>query len=80
MASLVPLLMAQIGGGSESEAVMIVATIIGAFAPTILFFWFIQVRLWFTAPASGAHVRLLTVGATTGTRVTPKTSVEPQIS
>ncbi len=87
MASIIPLLFAQVGqypgtmvATAETNmmtmAVILVAIIVGL----LLFFWLIPVRLWIAALASGAHVGLFTLVAMRLRRVTPKSIVEPRIS
>jgi len=86
MASIIPLIMAQIQqfppppGGSESDVMFLVGTIIGFIVLLFVFFWFIPVRLWIAALASGAHVGLFTLVAMRLRRVPPKSIVEPRIS
>lgn len=85
MASIIPLLFAQIQGfpppaGAEPSLLMVVGPFIALIALLFVFFWFIPLRLWIAALASGAHVGLFTLVAMRLRRVPPKSIVEPRIS
>ncbi|MCP4600530.1 MAG: flotillin-like protein FloA [Proteobacteria bacterium] len=57
----------------------LVITIVSIFF-FFLLFWFVPVRLWIAALASGAHVGMFTLIAMRLRRVTPRSIVEPRIS
>ena len=64
----------------DISALMWIVILIAIFFGVLLFFWFIPVRLWIAALASGAHVGLFTLVAMRLRRVPPKSIVEPRIS
>jgi uncharacterized protein YqfA (UPF0365 family) len=86
MSTVLPLLFAQVqglpsvGGGSESDIMVLLGMITALIVLLFIFFWLIPVRLWIAALASGAHVGLFTLVAMRLRRVAPKSIVEPRIS
>jgi uncharacterized protein YqfA (UPF0365 family) len=86
MASIIPLIAAQVqgfpppGAGSENQLLILLGMVVGIIVLLFVFFWFIPVRLWIAALASGAHVGLFTLVAMRLRRVPPKSIVEPRIS
>ena len=76
-ASVLATVFAQAG---EFSAITLLGTLVLIFLVLIIFFWFIPVRLWIAALASGAHVGLFTLVAMRLRRVPPKSIVEPRIS
>jgi uncharacterized protein YqfA (UPF0365 family) len=78
-ASLLATIFAQVQQG-EFSAITVIGTLVLIFIVLIIFFWFIPVRLWIAALASGAHVGLFTLVAMRLRRVPPKSIVEPRIS
>ena len=76
-ASVLATVFAQAG---EFSAITLLGTLVLIFLILIIFFWFIPVRLWIAALASGAHVGLFTLVAMRLRRVPPKSIVEPRIT
>ncbi len=64
-------------GGTIGMMVLVVILVVLFF---LIFFWFVPIRLWIAALASGAHVGLFTLVAMRLRRVAPRTIVEPRIS
>jgi uncharacterized protein YqfA (UPF0365 family) len=78
MTSILPLVFGQTL--SDFSAASLGVVLIGLFLFLTFFFWFIPLRLWIAALASGAHVSLIVLVAMRLRRVPPKAIVEPRIS
>ncbi len=70
----------QVQQESNPSVVMLLTALVASVLFLALFFWFVPVRLWIAALASGAHVGLFTLIAMRLRRVAPRLIVEPRIS
>lgn len=81
MQTLVFAQLGQLGQSGNDLSVMAwLVLVVVAFFVLIFFFWFVPIRLWIAALASGAHVGLFTLIAMRLRRVSPRSIVEPRIS
>lgn len=62
------------------SVVTLLTIVVIAFFALVFFFWFVPIRLWIAALASGAHVSLFTLIAMRLRRVPPRAIVEPRIN